>query len=141
MTTEAHIAITSLADAISWDRAGLVPVIAQDSVSQRVLMMAWMNHEALQETLSRGQMVYWSRSRQRLWHKGETSGNVQVLKSLHLDCDGDTLLADVEQTGGVACHTGRTSCFYRQLDQANGHWTVTDPVRQDPRTLYPEQSS
>jgi phosphoribosyl-AMP cyclohydrolase len=102
---------------VTWNEQGLVPVIAQESQSKDVLMMAWMNREALQETLKRGQAVYWSRSRKKLWHKGEESGHFQMIKSIHLDCDGDTIVLVVEQTGGIACHTGAHSCFFKELDQ------------------------
>jgi len=120
-------------DAIQWNADGLVPVIAQDASDGRVLMMAWMNREALEATLARGEAVYWSRSRQALWHKGETSGQVQVVRQLALDCDGDTLLLTVDQRG-VACHTGRRSCFYRVLD--GDEWKDAEPVVTDPQTLY-----
>jgi phosphoribosyl-AMP cyclohydrolase len=121
-------------DAVQWNADGLVPVIAQDASDGTVLMMAWMNREALQATLRRGEAVYWSRSRQRLWHKGESSGHVQRVHAIRLDCDGDTLLLSVEQLGGIACHTGRRSCFYTLLD--NGDWQVTEPVVTDPARIY-----
>jgi len=121
-------------DAVQWNADGLVPVIAQDALDGTVLMMAWMNREALQATLRRGEAVYWSRSRQRLWHKGESSGHVQRVHAIRLDCDGDTLLLSVEQLGGIACHTGRRSCFYTLLD--NGDWQVTEPVVTDPARIY-----
>ena len=121
-------------DAVRWNDAGLVPAIAQDATDGRVLMLAWMNREALAETLACGEAVYWSRSRQRLWHKGESSGHVQRVCDIALDCDGDTILLQVEQIGGVACHTGRRSCFYRHLDQ--GEWHEGEPVITDPTTLY-----
>jgi len=123
-----------LMSAIRWNEDGLVPAIAQDAVSGQVLMLAWMNREALAATVAEGRAVYWSRSRQRLWRKGEESGNVQQLKGLRLDCDGDTLLLAVEQVGGIACHTGRAHCFYRLLEE--GNWTVTEAVRRDPASLY-----
>lgn len=121
-------------DQIRWTTDGLVPVIAQESGSGRVLMLAWMNREALRETVTRGEAVYWSRSRQRLWHKGETSGNTQPIRSIRLDCDNDVLLLEVEQAGGVACHTGRHSCFFRQLQ--DGNWVSTDPVVRNPEEMY-----
>ena len=120
---------------VKWNDAGLVPAIAQDAASGRVLMLAWMNRDALRETLRRGQAVYWSRSRQQLWHKGEQSGNVQNLVELRIDCDADTLLLSVEQVGGVACHTGRESCMYRRHDAADG-WVVVDPQLVDPADMY-----
>jgi len=123
-----------LMSAIRWNEDGLVPAIAQDAASGQVLMLAWMNREALAATVAEGRAVYWSRSRQRLWRKGEESGNVQQLKGLRLDCDGDTLLLAVEQVGGIACHTGRAHCFYRLLEDDS--WTVTEAVRRDPASLY-----
>ncbi len=119
---------------IAWNEDGLVPVIAQDAMSGRVLMFAWMNREALAQTLARGEAVYFSRSRQRLWHKGEQSGHVQRVRSVHLDCDGDALLLCIEQMGGIACHTGRESCFFRQW--VDGQWQITDPVRKSPDEIY-----
>ncbi len=119
---------------IAWNDQGLVPVIAQDVYDNSVLMMAWMNAEALSLTVETGNVVYYSRSRKKLWRKGETSGNEQKLHALHLDCDNDVLLAVVEQKGGIACHTGRKSCFFRQLE--NEKWQNTQPVLIDPKTLY-----
>ena len=121
-------------DAIHWNDNGLVPAIAQDAESGRVLMMAWMNREALQATIEEGRAVYYSRSRCTLWRKGEDSGNVQQLQELSLDCDGDTLLLKVKQVGGIACHTGRESCFYRRWQQ--GEWQTVEPVLTDPNELY-----
>ncbi len=121
-------------DAVRWNDSGLVPVIAQDAVDGRVLMLAWMNREALAATLERGEAVYWSRSRQSLWHKGETSGHVQRVRDIALDCDGDTLLLQVEQVGDIACHTGRRSCFYQHLD--DGQWQTLEPVIKDPALVY-----
>ena len=121
-------------DEIRWDEAGLVPAIAQDAQSGRVLMMAWMNREALQLTADTGVAHYWSRSRNRLWKKGESSGHVQQVRELRLDCDGDVILMQVEQGQGMACHTGRESCFYRRLD--DGDWQVCDPVLKDPAEIY-----
>jgi phosphoribosyl-AMP cyclohydrolase len=120
--------------AVSFDKAGLVPAIAQQHDSGEVLMLAWMNREALAETIASGRVCYWSRSRQALWRKGETSGQAQRLVELRVDCDGDTLLLEVEQTG-VACHTGRRSCFYRAL-RADGTLEEVLPVAVDPGTLY-----
>ena len=119
---------------IQWNRDGLVPAIAQDWHSGEVLMLAWMNREALQLTITEGRAVYWSRSRGTLWRKGEESGNVQQLKELRIDCDADTVLMKVEQLGGIACHTGRRSCFYRKLEGED--WQVTDAALKDPAELY-----
>ena len=121
-------------DSIHWDADGLVPAIAQDVHTQRILMMAWMNREALQLTVQEGRGIYWSRSRQRLWRKGEESGNVQQLHELRLDCDADVVILQVEQIGGIACHTGRQSCFYRVLK--DGQWQTVDAVIKDPKELY-----
>jgi len=121
-------------DSIKWDADGLVPAIAQDVHTQRVLMVAWMNREALQLTVQEGRGIYWSRSRNRLWRKGEESGNVQQLHELRLDCDADVIILQVEQIGGIACHTGRESCFYRVLK--DGEWQTVDAVITDPATLY-----
>ena len=121
-------------DAVKFDGRGLVPVIAQDSGDGRVLMLAWANREALEETAATGRGVYFSRSRGKLWRKGEDSGNVQRVSEIRLDCDGDALIYMVEQAGGMACHTGRRSCFYRAL--RDGGWAVTDPVITDPAVLY-----
>ncbi len=121
-------------ESIKWDRDGLVPAIAQDVHSQRILMFAWMNREALQETAVTGRAVYFSRSRARLWRKGEESGHVQRVRELRLDCDADVVLLKVEQDGGIACHTGRESCFFRRLQ--DGRWEVTDPVIKDPEDIY-----
>ena len=122
---------------IAWNEEGLIPVVTQDSASGRVLMLAWMNREALAETASSGQAVYWSRSRQKLWRKGEQSGHVQRIVEVRLDCDSDAILLRVNQTGGIACHTGRESCFFRKLE--NGSWASTDPVLKDPRLIYGDQ--
>jgi phosphoribosyl-AMP cyclohydrolase len=121
-------------NAVRWDAQGLVPAIAQDAQTGRILMMAWMNREALQLTAETGHAVYWSRSRQKLWHKGESSGNQQDVKEIRLDCDEDVIVLQVTQRGGIACHTGRASCFYRVLD--NGSWKTVDPVLKDPATMY-----
>ena len=119
---------------ISWTEDGLVPAIAQEAGSGRVLMMAWMNRQSLQQTVAGGKAVYWSRSRQRLWHKGEESGHEQLVKEIRLDCDGDVVLLIVEQVGGIACHTGRHSCFFRRLD--DDVWVETDPVLKDTHAIY-----
>ncbi len=124
-------------DDIHGDAAGLVPAIAQESGSKDILMVAWMNRDALKRTLELGEAVYWSRSRKRLWHKGEESGHVQKVESVRLDCDGDVLLLTVRQLGhepGIACHTGRHSCFFRELQQ--GRWTSVEPVLKDPEQIY-----
>ncbi len=124
----------SYLDEVRWDDKGLIPVIAQDAHSGRVLMFAWMNREALQQTVEKGEAVYWSRSRNQLWHKGETSGHVQKVREIRLDCDNDVILLAIEQQGGIACHTGRQSCFYSRLD--NGAWVPVDPVLKDPKDIY-----
>ena len=121
-------------DAIKWDADGLIPAIAQDHKTQRVLMMAWMNREALQLTVDEGRAIYWSRSRGKLWRKGEESGHVQKLHELRLDCDADVLILMVEQLGGIACHTGRQSCFYRVYDNAG--WKIVEPALKDPAAIY-----
>ena len=121
-------------DDLSWDRDGLVPAIAQDARSGRVLMVAWMNREALKETASSGRAVYWSRSRRRLWRKGEESGHAQQVREIRIDCDADVVLLSVEQIGGIACHTGRESCFYRKLGGTG--WEQVDEVLKDPRRIY-----
>ncbi|HEX9391878.1 MAG TPA: phosphoribosyl-AMP cyclohydrolase [Usitatibacteraceae bacterium] len=113
-------------DAVKWNEHGLVAAIAQDATSKDVLMMAWMSRESLALTLATGDAHYWSRSRQALWKKGESSGHIQHVRELRLDCDGDTLLLKVEQVGGIACHTGRANCFFNLLE--DGSWTVTMPV-------------
>jgi phosphoribosyl-AMP cyclohydrolase len=123
-------------DEVKWDDQGLVPAIAQDAQSGRVLMVAWMNREALAETVRSGRATYWSRSRGRLWRKGESSGHDQSVREIRLDCDGDTVLLTVEQAGGIACHTGRHSCFFSRLD--DGRWLAVDPVLRDPRSFYRE---
>ena len=121
-------------DEIQWTDEGLVPVIAQDASSGRVLMFAWMNREALLETVDSGEAVYWSRSRRRLWHKGEQSGHVQKVRSVRLDCDGDVVLLMIEQIGGIACHTGRERCFFRELQQER--WVTVEPVIKPPEEIY-----
>ena len=126
-------------DEVQFNSDGLVPVIAQDAGSGQVLMFAWMNADALVETAKTGQAVYFSRSRQKLWRKGESSGNTQFVKSLQLDCDGDVILMKVEQQGGIACHTGRAHCFFRTfnaLGRENGLWETTEDVIRDPDDIY-----
>ena len=125
---------TDWLDEIKWDAEGLVPAIAQDADSGRVLMFAWMNREALRLTFETGAAVYWSRSRQRLWRKGEESGHAQKVREMRLDCDADALLLRVEQVGGIACHTGRERCFFRRLE--DGRWVETDPVLMPPEDIY-----
>ena len=121
-------------DEVRWDASGLVPAIAQDHLSGRVLMVAWMNREALSLTVTEQRGIYWSRSRSRLWRKGEESGHVQLLMELRLDCDGDVVILQVEQLGGIACHTGRESCFYRRFE--NGEWITVDAVHKHPDEIY-----
>ena len=121
-------------DDIKWTADGLVPVIAQEADSGKVLMFAWMNREALRLTVETGHAVYWSRSRNRLWHKGEESGNQQVVKDIRLDCDNDVILIIVEQRGGIACHTGRHNCFFKQLQ--DGQWREVEAVIKDPKDIY-----
>lgn len=129
---------TAWLDQIKWSADGLVPVITQDAHTLRLLTHAWINREALALTLEEGRAVYWSRSRQKLWRKGEESGNVQKIKDILLDCDGDTVCYLVEQVGGIACHTGRESCFYQRLttDSDSTRWQITDPVLKDPAEIY-----
>lgn len=122
-------------EAVAWNSDGLVAAIAQEAGTGKVLMMAWMNRQALQETLNSGKAVYWSRSRGKLWRKGEESGHEQRVKEIRLDCDGDAVLLTVEQAGGIACHTGRHSCFYRRLDD-HANWVETDPVIKDAGAIY-----
>ncbi|MGO8755415.1 MAG: phosphoribosyl-AMP cyclohydrolase [Gallionellaceae bacterium] len=119
---------------VNWSEDGLVPAIAQDAVTGRVLMVAWMNREALKRTAESGEAVYWSRSRKKLWHKGEESGHIQRVKEVRLDCDQDVVLLQVEQEGGIACHTGRASCFFSRLE--NGQWVETDAVLKSPEEIY-----
>ncbi len=121
-------------DEIRWTKDGLVPVIAQQTGTGRVVMFAWMNRESLALTVEKGYAVYWSRSRNRLWRKGEESGHQQKVISIQLDCDEDVILLEVEQQGGIACHTGRKSCFYRQLIE--GEWKAVEAVLKDPSTIY-----
>ena len=122
---------------VAWDDNGLVPAIAQDAETGKVLMMAWMNRESLEATVREGHVIYWSRSRQRLWRKGESSGHIQELVDLRLDCDGDTILLKVRQHGGIACHTGREHCFYRQLQAGDvTRWQSVEPVKKSPDDIY-----
>jgi phosphoribosyl-AMP cyclohydrolase len=121
-------------DEVPWNGEGLIAAVAQDAKTGRVLTVAWMNREALKQTFEKQQAVYWSRSRQKLWRKGEESGHVQKLVELRLDCDADAVLLKVEQVGGIACHTGRESCFFRKLE--NGKWVTVDPVLKDPSLIY-----
>jgi phosphoribosyl-AMP cyclohydrolase len=126
--------MSSWLDTVNWNSDGLVPAIAQDTKTGRILMMAWMNRESLQLSAERGEAVYWSRSRNQLWHKGETSGHIQKLHEIRLDCDEDVVVLQVEQLGGIACHTGRESCFYRLLK--DGEWQTVEPVLKDPVDIY-----
>ncbi len=119
---------------INWSEQGLIPVIAQEANTGKVLMFAWMNAEALKLTVEKGEAIYWSRSRQKLWHKGEESGHTQKVIDIFLDCDEDVLLITVEQTGGIACHTGRQSCFFQKLDR--DEWVVAAPVIKNPEEIY-----
>jgi len=126
--------VTEWYEQLRWNEQGLVTAVAQDAASGRLLTVAWMNQEALKQTFATMQAVYWSRSRSRLWRKGEESGHVQRVVEIRLDCDADAVLLRVEQVGGIACHTGRESCFFRKLE--NGRWVSTDPVLKDPRLIY-----
>jgi len=125
---------TAWTDQVKWDADGLVPAIAQEAGSGTVLMMAWMNRQALEETVRSGKVVYWSRSRQKLWRKGEESGHQQKLQTIRLDCDGDVVLLTVEQVGGIACHTGRHHCFFRELK--DGQWVEVEPVLKSEAEIY-----
>ena len=124
----------TLTDDILWNEQGLVPAIAQDWQTGEVLMLAWMNREALELTIREGRAIYWSRSRQAIWRKGEESGHVQKLKELRIDCDADTVLMKVEQLGGIACHTGRRSCFFKKREPEG--WMITDEVVRSPDDIY-----
>ena len=119
---------------VNWSEDGLVPAIAQDATTGRVLMVAWMNREALKRTAEGGEAIYWSRSRKKLWHKGEESGHTQKINEIRIDCDNDVVLLQVEQHGGIACHTGRASCFFSKLEQ--GKWVETDAVIKSPDEIY-----
>jgi phosphoribosyl-AMP cyclohydrolase len=125
---------TAWLDEIEWDAQGLIPAIAQDAETGDVLMFAWMNRDSLMETVKTGEAVYWSRSRSRLWHKGEESGHTQKVHEIRLDCDNDVILLKIDQTGGMACHTGRRSCFFHKL--VDGKWEAVDPVLKDPKDIY-----
>jgi phosphoribosyl-AMP cyclohydrolase len=133
-TTTASIPAQPWLKKIKWDEHGLVPVIAQEASSGDILMFAWMNREALAKTVELGEAVYWSRSRKKLWHKGEESGHVQKVLEIRVDCDEDVVLLKVEQAGGIACHTGRHSCFFQKFE--DGDWNSVEPVLQDPETIY-----
>lgn len=119
---------------LKWDENGLIPAIAQDENTGKILMFAWMNKETLQQTQTSGKATYWSRSRQKIWAKGEESGHSQIVKSIRTDCDKDVILLGIEQIGGIACHTGRESCFFHQLNEQQ--WQTTDPVIKDPSQIY-----
>jgi phosphoribosyl-AMP cyclohydrolase len=121
-------------DEIKWDERGLVPAIAQEHDTGKILMLAWMSRESLALTRETGHAVYWSRSRGKLWHKGEESGHQQVVRAIRLDCDGDVILLQVEQKGGIACHTGRHNCFFRELE--GDRWSAVEPVLKDPKAIY-----
>jgi len=121
-------------DEVRWNDAGLVPAVAQDATDGRILMVAWMNREALSLTAQQGTAVYWSRSRKKLWHKGEESGHQQKVSEIRLDCDNDVVVLLVEQRGGIACHTGRRSCFYQRLE--GDRWVTVEPVLKDPESIY-----
>jgi phosphoribosyl-AMP cyclohydrolase len=124
----------SFLDEVPWNESGLIAVVTQDHKSGRVLTLAWMNRTALQQTVETKEAVYWSRSRKKLWRKGEESGHVQRVLEVRLDCDADAVLLRVEQAGGIACHTGRESCFFRKLE--DGRWVTVDPVLKDPALIY-----
>ncbi len=126
--------MNDLLNEVAWNENGLVPAIAQDYKTGQVLMLAWMNRDALQQTIERKQAVYWSRSRQRLWHKGESSGHIQRIEEISIDCDADAVLMKVEQIGGIACHTGRAHCFFRRLSDTG--WQNAEPVVKDPSEIY-----
>ena len=126
--------MSSYLDKVNWNEDGLVPVVAQDVESGRLLMQAWVNRESLQASVEEGRAVYWSRSRSKLWRKGEESGNMQKLVDVYMDCDNDTLCFKVQQIGGIACHTGRKSCFFQKLE--NGEWEASEPDLKDPTEIY-----
>jgi phosphoribosyl-AMP cyclohydrolase len=132
----ANVAKAKWLNKVKWDEHGLVPVIAQEAGSNDVLMFAWMNRDALFKTVELGEAVYWSRSRKKLWHKGEESGHVQRVLEIRLDCDEDVVLLKIEQEGDIACHTGRHSCFFNKFE--NGDWQNTEPVLKDPEEIYAE---
>ena len=133
-STDANSTITNYLDAVAWNSDGLVPAIAQDVNTGKILMMAWMNRTSLALRIEENIAIYWSRSRQKIWRKGETSGHTQVIRSIKLDCDADALVLEVEQHGGIACHTGRQSCFYREY--RNGEWQITEDILRDPKEIY-----
>lgn len=126
--------MNDLLNEVAWNENGLVPAIAQDHKTGQVLMLAWMNRDALQQSIERKEAVYWSRSRQRLWHKGESSGHIQRIEEISIDCDADAVLMKVEQIGGIACHTGRAHCFFRRLSDTG--WQNAEPVVKDPSEIY-----
>lgn len=128
-------ASTAWLDDLLWDKDGLIPAIAQDAVTGEVLMFAWMNRDALARTVETGEAVYFSRSRGKLWHKGEESGHTQKVREIRIDCDNDVVLLKIEQVGGIACHTGRRSCFFQKY-YADGRWEAVDPVLKDPKDIY-----
>jgi len=125
-------------DQITWNEQGLVPAIAQDKSSNEILMVAWMNREALDLTVAEGRAVYWSRSRKKLWRKGEESGHVQRVSEIRLDCDDDVIILKIEQLGGIACHTGRRSCFFKVLKDRQ--WQAVEPVLKDPKAIYSQST-
>ena len=125
---------SSYLDAIAWNDDGLAPAIAQDAHTGKILMMAWMNKESLALTIEENIAVYWSRSRQKIWRKGETSGHTQIIRSIKLDCDADALVLEIEQKGDIACHTGRQSCFYREYN--DGQWQIVEDILRDPKEIY-----
>jgi len=126
---------TAWLDELAWDQDGLIPAIAQDAATGDVLMFAWMNRDALARTVETGEAVYFSRSRARLWHKGEESGHTQKIREIRIDCDNDVVLLKIEQVGGIACHTGRRSCFFQKY-LADGRWEAVEPVLKDPKDIY-----
>jgi phosphoribosyl-AMP cyclohydrolase len=134
LNSDTKIAGMSWLEQVCWNEHGLVPAIAQEVLTGKVLMVAWMDRAALQETAATGRAVYFSRSRGKLWRKGEESGNVQHVKELRLDCDGDVILLKVTQDGGIACHTGREACFFNRLE--DGQWKLVEPVVRDPNLIY-----
>ena len=126
---------TAWLDELTWDKDGLIPAIVQDAETGDVLMFAWMNRDALARTVETGEAVYFSRSRGKLWHKGEESGHTQKIREIRIDCDNDVVLLKIEQVGGIACHTGRRSCFFQRY-LADGRWEAVDPVLKDPKEIY-----
>jgi phosphoribosyl-AMP cyclohydrolase len=129
------VSTTAWLDELTWDKDGLIPAIAQDAETGDVLMFAWMNRDALVRTVETGEAVYFSRSRGKLWHKGEESGHTQKIREIRIDCDNDVVLLKIEQVGGIACHTGRRSCFFQKY-LADGRWEAVDPVLKDPKEIY-----